>query len=70
MEIHEIKKHTSSLKRLVNLLFGAQFVLIILAMLGLINYLAFVSGFVWAIVVIVFFDVNLVLLILDILTSD
>ena len=70
MEIHEIKKHKSSLKRLVNLLFEAQLVLIILAILGLVNYLAFASGVVWAILGAIFVDVNLVLLILDILTSD
>ena len=70
MEIHEIKKHKSSLKRLVNLLFEAQLVLIILAILGLVNYLAFASGVVLAILGAIFVDVNLVLLILDILTSD
>ena len=70
MEIHEINKHKSSLKRLVNLLFEAQLVLIILAILGLVNYLAFASGVVWAILGAIFVDVNLVLLILDILTSD
>ena len=70
MEIHEIKKHKNSLKRLVNLLFEAQLVLIILAILAYVNYLAFSSGELFSIFLLTFADTSFVLLILDILTSD
>ena len=70
MEIHEIKKHKSSLKRLVNLLFEALLVLIILAILGLVNYLTFTSGDLLSFFLLPFADTSLVLLILDIVTSD
>lgn len=70
MKIHEINKHKSSLKRLVNLLFEALLVLIILAILGLVNYLTFTSGDLLSFFLLPFADTSLVLLILDIVTSD
>lgn len=69
MEMYDPKKSKSYLRQMISFLLTAEFVLIILAVLALVNYIAFASGCVWAIVCIVFSDVTLVLMILDIITS-
>lgn len=69
MEMYDPKKNKSYLWRMISFLLTAEFVLIILAVLALVNYIAFASGSVWPIFIIVFFDVTLILMILDIITS-
>ena len=68
--MYDSKKSKSYLRKMVSFLLTAEFVLIILAVLVIINYFAFASGFVWVIFLAVFFDVTLVLMILDEITSD
>lgn len=65
MEIHEIKKNKSHLQRMISFLLDVQFALIILAVLSVINFLAFASGFIWAIFIAVLFDVTLVLMFIN-----
>lgn len=70
MEIHEIKKSKSRLHRIIRFLFCAEFFLASLVVLAYVNYLAFSSGDLFSIFLLAFADTSLVLLILDILTSD
>jgi len=70
MGIYDPKKSKGYLQQMISFLLTAEFVLIILAVLVIINYFAFASGFVWVIFLAVFFDVTLVLMILDEITSD
>ena len=70
MEIHEIKKSKSRLHRLIRFLFRAEFVLACLVVLAYVNYLAFSSDSFFGILLVAVADTSLVLLILDILTSD
>ena len=70
MEIHEIKKSKSRLHRIIRFLFRAEFVLGGLAAMVYVNYLAFSSDSFFGILLVAFADTSLVLLILDILTSD
>lgn len=70
MEIHEIKKSKSRLHRIIRFLFCAEFFLACLVVLGYVNYLAFSSDSFFGILLVAFADTSLVLLILDIITSD
>lgn len=70
MEMYDPKKSKSYLRRTIRFLLTAEFVFIILAVLVLVNYIAFSSGCAWAIFLAVFFEVTLVLMVLDIITSD
>ena len=70
MEIHEIKKNKSRLHRVIRFLARAELVLGWLALLAYFNYLAFSSGDLFPIFLLTFADTSLVLLILDIVTSD
>lgn len=70
MEMYDPKKNKSYLRRMISFLLTAEFVFIILAVLALVNYIAFASGYAWAILLAVFFDATLVLMALDIITSN
>ena len=70
MEMYDSKKSKSYLRKMVSFLLTAEFVLIILAVLVIINYFAFASGFVWVIFRAVCCDVTLVLMMVDEITSD
>jgi len=70
MEMYDHKKNKSYLRQMISFLLTAEFVFIILAVLVLVNYIAFASGYAWAIFLAVFFDATLVLMALDIITSD
>ena len=70
MEMYDPKKNKSYLRRMISFLLTAEFVFIILAVLALVNYIAFASGCAWLIFLTVFFEVTLVLMVLDIITSD
>ena len=70
MEIHEIKKSKNRLHRLIRFLFLAEFVLGWLAAMAYVNYLAFSSDSFFVIFLVALADTSLVLLILDIITSD
>ena len=70
MEMYDPKKNKSYLRQVISFLLTAEFVLIILAVLVLVNYIAFASGSAWGIFLAVFFEVTLVLMVLDIITSD
>ena len=69
MKIYDPKKSKRPLKRMITFLLAVEFYLIIIAVLVIINFLAFMSGFGWAIFIAIFFDVSLVLIILDIITD-
>jgi len=70
MEIHEIKKSKSRLHRVIRFLARTELVLGWLALLAYFNYWAFSSGDLFPIFLLTFADTSLVLLILDIVTSD
>lgn len=69
MENYDSKKSRGTLKRMITFLLTAEFYLVIIAVLVTVNFLAFMSGFGWAIFIAIFFDVSLVLMILDIITD-
>ncbi|MFW5563435.1 MAG: hypothetical protein ACOCNX_00910 [Prevotella sp.] len=70
MRINELKKNKSRLHRVIRFLVRAEFVLGGLAALVYINYLAFSSDDLFAIFLVAFADTSLVLVTLDIATSD
>ena len=70
MEMYDPKKSKSYLRQVVSFLLTAEFVFIILAVLVLVNYIAFASGCACGIFLAVFFDATLVLMALDIITSN
>ena len=70
MEIHEIKKNKSRLHRVAHFLLGAWLVLAGLGGFAYLNYLAFSSDSLFGIFLVAFADTSLVLVTLDIATSD
>ena len=70
MKINYLKEHKTTLHRVIRFLARAELVLGWLAVLAYFNYLAFSSGDLFPIFLLAFADTSLVLLILDIITSD
>ena len=70
MEIHEIKKNKSRLHRVAHFLLGALLLLAGLGGFAYLNYLAFSSNSLLEIFSVGFADTSLVLVTLDIATSD
>ena len=70
MEIHEIKKNKSRLHRVAHFLLGALLLLAGLGGFAYLNYLAFSSDSLFGIFLVAFADTSLVLVTLDIATSD
>ena len=70
MKINDLKEHKASLHRVARYMLIAELVLVILVALAYANYLAISSNSLLEIFVVGFTDIFLILVTLDIATSD